>query len=61
MLELDKCLEKALSEDEKNEMLLTFINMSKDNTIDVDLRILYTQFLQNHGVMFDEEDIPIII
>ena len=42
-------------------MLLTFINMSKDNTIDVDLRILYTQFLQNHGVMFDEEDIPIII
>ena len=61
LLELDKCLEKALSEDEKNEMLLTFINMSKDNSIDIEMRILYIQFLKNHGVMFDEDDIPFII
>ena len=42
-------------------MLLTFINMSKDNSIDIEMRILYIQFLKNHGVMFDEDDIPFII
>lgn len=42
-------------------MLLIFIKLSKDNTIDVEMRILYIQFLQNQGLMFDEDDIPFII